>query len=274
MIKKIIKRIISKVRVEKLYPIKIPVMEGSFLKGKTAFISGGAGGIGFAIAERFIANGADIIISGRNKEKLKAACKKLGSNAHYVVLNLDNPENFDEVIFSIIPEFCSKIDILVNCSGIHGSSNFWDVTPLEWDEVMNVNLKGMYFLSQTFGKYFKKNQIAGHILNISSASALKHGKTPYEISKNGVRTITLGMAEEMIKFGIVVNCLAPGPTATSMLNMTNTSSLKWSGNPTGRVATPEEIANWAVLMVSDMGNYIVGDSFYVTGGSGTICIDR
>lgn len=273
-IKSIKRKIKSCFIKEKITPITIPFIEGEFLKDKNAVITGGAGGIGFAIAERFVANGANVVIAGRNEDRLIKACSNLGERAKYIVIDLDNCDSYEKKVNEIITSLYSRVDILVNSAGVHGPSDFWTITPNDWDEVMNANLKGMYFLCQAFGKYFRNNNIHGHILNISSASALKHGKTPYEISKNGVKTITLGLAEEMIKYGIVVNCLAPGPTATKMLNMGESSALNWPGNPSGRVATPTEIANWAVLMSSDMGNYIVGDSFYVTGGSGTICIDK
>lgn len=270
-----LKKIKNKVIREKIVPLKVPVFQGKLLEEKVALISGGAGGIGIAIAEQFIQNGCKVIITGTNEEKLKNACERLGNNSQYYVLDLLNPTVFDKCIQNISLLFNdNKIDILVNCAGTHGSSSFLDVSLEDWDSIMNINLRGMYFLNQSFGKYLIQNKIQGHILNISSASALKHGKTPYEISKNGVKCMTLGIAEELVKYGIVVNCLAPGPTATSMINLSENASLSWQGNPTGRVATPGEIANWAVFMASDLGNYIIGDSFYVTGGSGTICIDK
>lgn len=272
--KRLLKKLKSILVVEKLTAISTPVLEGKLLVNHTAFISGGTGGIGAAIAKRFIANGARVVIAGRDEEKLKNVCSELGEKATYVVLDITEPKQFDDVIEESSKKIQEKIDILVNSAGTHGPSDLWSVTPENWDTVMDTNLKGMYFLSQSFGKYYRKNSIRGHILNISSASALKPGKTPYEISKNGVKAVTLGLAAEMIKYGIVVNGLAPGPTATEMLHMDTRSSLRWPGNPSGRVATPEEIANWAVMLVSDMGNYVVGDSFYVTGGSGTICIDK
>lgn len=274
IIKRSLKKIKSIFVVEKLTAISTPILEGNLLVNQTAFISGGTGGIGAAIAKRFIANGARVVIAGRDEEKLKRVCSALGENATYVVLDITEPKQFDGVIEEASRKTRNRIDILVNCAGTHGPSDFWAVTPENWDAVMGTNLKGLYFLSQSFGNYYRTNNIRGHILNISSASALKLGKTPYEISKNGVEAVTRGLASEMIKYGIVVNGLAPGPTATGMLHMDTASSLHWPGNPSGRVATPEEIANWAVMLVSDMGNYVVGDSFYVTGGSGTICIDK
>ena len=116
------------------------------------------------------------------------------------------------------------------------------------------------------------NKVKGNILNVSSASALKPGWTPYEISKSGVKSLTLGVAAKLIKHGITVNAIAPGPVATKMIGMENSCDLAWPANPAGRVATPEEIGNMAVFMVSDSGKLIVGDTFYMTGGSGTISL--
>ncbi len=256
----------------KLSPVLVPVMEGDLLKNHTAFIVGGSGGIGYAIAERFVANGCQVIISGTNIEKLQKKVDELKNNTDFIVMDIRDIESIKKGIDEATKK--RKIDILVNAAGIHGPSDFWSITEDDWDSVINTNLKGMYFTSQIIAKYMRENEVKGHILNISSASALKLGKTPYEISKNAVKSMTMGLADECIKYGIVVNCLGPGPTATSMLNMDENSYLDWEGNPSGRVARPEEIANWAVYLASDIGNYVVGDSIYVTGGSGTICIDK
>lgn len=274
LIKKILKKLKKQFTLEKIVPIKVPVLEGHYLNNHVAFITGGTGGIGFAIAKRFSENGCKVIISGTNEQRLKCASEQI-ENSSFVVLDMMDIDHMANDLENELNKILDgeKIDILVNCAGTHGKSDFWTTTPEDWDMVMNVNLKGMYFMCQYFASYMRKNQIKGHILNISSASALKPGKTPYEISKNGVRSMTLGLAAELIRYGIVVNCLAPGPTATKMIQKEE-DSLNWSANPTGRVATVDEIANWAVLLVSHMGDYVVGDSFYVTGGSGTICIDK
>lgn len=269
-------KIKSKLVIETTKAITVPLLDGELLEGYTAFISGGTGGIGIAIAERFVANGCKVILSGRNEQKLISACSRIGSNCRYLVMDLNDDMNYSKIVAQTVSilDKNEKIDIVVNCAGVHGPSDFWTITPSDWDSVIDTNLKSMYFICQSFGRYMRDNNIHGHILNIGSASALKPGKTPYEISKNAVRALTLGVAAELIKYGIVVNCLAPGPTATSMLNRSESDSLAWPANPSGRIALPEEIANWAVLMASNMADYIVGDSLYVTGGSGTICIDK
>ena len=167
-----------------------------------------------------------------------------------------------------------KIDILVNSAGVHCKDIFGNVSISEWDNVMNINLKGVYFMTQTVANYMVDNGIKGHILNVSSASCAKPGWTPYEISKSALKSMTCGFAHKLIPYGIVVNSIAPGPVATEMLGRGAGDNLKWEGNPTGRMATAEEIANLAVTMVSDLGDLIVGDTYFISGGSGTICLDK
>ena len=274
MCKKLLKRIRRHLTIEKKVPVTVPVQTGRLLEGHCAFIAGGSGGIGSQIAKQFVENGCTVVISGTNESKLKSICQECGEQCTYLVVDLSNIASMKEAIARFLQTAENRIDILVNAAGVHGPADFWTVTESDYDEVMNINLKAAFFLSQQFAAYMRDNQIKGHILNISSASALKPGKTPYEISKNAMRAFTLGLADVCIPYGIVVNCLAPGPTATKMLNKDENSSLNWSGNPSGRIATPQEIANWAVMLASSFGDYIVGDSLYVTGGSGTICIDK
>lgn len=139
-----------------------------------------------------------------------------------------------------------------------------------YDAVMNTNLKGLFFMTQIVSNYMKEKKIKGHILNVSSAAALKPGYTPYEISKSGVRSFTLGAAAELIPYGIVVNAIAPGPVATAMLGRKEGDTLYTDCIPAKRFATPSEIGQLAVIMVSDMCDLVIGDTFYISGGSGTI----
>lgn len=140
------------------------------------------------------------------------------------------------------------------------------ITDLLW----HTNLKGLFFMTQIVSNYMKEKKIKGHILNVSSAAALKPGYTPYEISKSGVRSFTLGAAAELIPYGIVVNAIAPGPVATAMLGRKEGDTLYTDCIPAKRFATPSEIGQLAVIMVSDMCDLVIGDTFYISGGSGTI----
>ena len=135
--------------------------------------------------------------------------------------------------------------------------------------MLDTNLKGVFFLSKEIGHYFKDNQIKGNILNIASSSSLRPAASAYTISKWGIRGLTLGLAKVLAPYGITVNGLAPGQTATPMLMENNTEGNIISPSvPIGRYALPEEIANMAVILVSDMGRMIMGDIVYMTGGAG------
>lgn len=253
--------------------VSVNILKSSeeLLKGKIALIIGGTGGIGKAIAEAFISSGAKVVISGTNERKVQKTVEQLGINAKGMQIDLSHVSLFNEKITHVIEQFPEKrIDILVNCAGVHGDQKFGNVSEETYDMVMNTNLKGLFFMTQEVGNYMKRKGIKGHILNVSSAAALKPGYTPYEISKNAVKAFTLGAAAELIDYGIVVNAIAPGPVATSMLGYEEGSTLYTDCVPAKRFATPLEIAQLAVIMVSDMCNLVVGDTFYISGGSGTV----
>ncbi len=271
-----VKKLLKRFCIKEYHPFPVAHVASDLLSGKTALITGGSGGIGFAIAKKFAEAGACVILVGQNEEKLIRFCDEIGSEkAKYIVQNICVTQELDSVIersTQLFPD--SQIDILVNSAGLHGPSDFLKITEENYDSVMNINLKAMFFMSQKVGQYMIDHKIQGHILNVGSASGAKPAWTPYEISKWGVRGFTLGLARELIPYGIVVNSIAPGPVATSMLNMDESSNFSCPTNPSGRVSSPDEIANLALFMVSDLGNGIVGDTFFITGGSGTICIDK
>ncbi len=173
---------------------------------------------------------------------------------------------------AMFPE--NRIDILVNSAGVVSHSDFLDMSEQEYDSIMDINAKGTFFMSQAAAKYMIENRIKGHILNVTSSSALRPAWTPYQMSKWAVRGFTLGAADKLLPYGIVVNAIAPGPTATPMLGKNEGDSIYNAVCPARRFAMPSEIAALATFMVSDMGNMIVGDTFYMTGGSGTVTLHR
>ena len=125
-------------------------------------------------------------------------------------------------------------------------------------------------MGQGIAKYMIDNGIEGHILNVSSSSAQRPAWTPYEISKWAINGMTKGMADVLLPYGIIVNAIAPGPTATPMLIKNGDSCISNDNNLIGRFEMPSEIANLATFMVSNLGNMIVGDTVYISGGSGVI----
>ncbi len=148
-----------------------------------------------------------------------------------------------------------------------------NATEEEYDKVMDTNLKGAFFLSQMAGKYFVENKIRGNILNIASASSLRPADSAYTLSKWGLRALTLGLAKSLGEYGITVNGIAPGPTATPMMIKGDNANMALERIPLGRYIMPEEIANMGVTLVSEMGRSIMGDIVYMTGGAGNLTYD-
>ena len=268
-IKNKIKNVISLMKRKEKVPIIVPVANEKLLQNKVILISGGSGGLGSAMAKYMAKCGATVIIGGTNKEKLEQICTK-EDRISYIVLNLKDISSFERKIESIGKD----IDILINCAGINSGEPFFSVSEKTFDDIISVNLKGAYFLSQIVAKKMIEKGIKGHILNVSSASALRPASAPYAISKWAVNGMTKGLADVLIPYGIVVNAIAPGPTATEMLNKSVNDEISHDASPIGRYATVQEISNLAVFMVSNMGDLIVGDTYYISGGSGTISLHR
>ena len=250
-------------------PVYVPVLQNELLKGRTALITGGNGGIGFAIADAFLRAGAKVIISGRNKEKLNDAVTRLSSKGSVSCVQLDNtkPDSFGALLSEI-----GTFDILVNNAGYVGGGSFGNTSESEYDAVLDTNLKGTYFLSQEVARCWTENDTHGNILNVCSASSLRPGDSPYILSKWGMRSLTVGMAKRLIKHGIVVNGIAPGITDTDRFTHGEKDIGKQS-NPSGRMVTKEEIANMAVILVSPLCQMVVGDILYMTGGGAITTLD-
>lgn len=246
------------------------------LKGRCALITGGTSGIGFAIAKAFLDAGASVVITGRSQERLDKACAALGCDGRVYSCVLDNRDiksfaSTFQYILDII-RGVNIIDILVNNAGVRGA-RMPNADEETFDAVIDTNLKGVFFLSQLVGKYFKDNKIKGNILNVASSSSLRPAHSAYTLSKWGIRGLTLGLAKSLAPYGITVNGVAPGPTATPMLLEEGQTNIYHDGIPLGRYVMPEEIANMAVFLTSEMGRSILGDIVYMTGGAGVFCID-
>lgn len=283
IIKRVLKKLLEKLGVvskKEIYPVPLLTNLPQILNEKVALVVGGSGGIGFEIAKVFVNCGAKVIITGTNEEKLKRKVAEIetateSSNIKYVILNLNDIDSIEKSIIEAGEMFGNnRIDILVNSAGVNPKSSFGFVTEEEYDNVMNVNLKGVFFVCQHMSKYMIERNIKGHILNVSSASGIRPAWTPYEISKWGLNGFTKGLADYCIAHGIVVNAIAPGPVATDMLGKKEGDSIYNASSPSGRYAMPSEIANLAAFMVSDMGDLIIGDTYHITGGGGTISYHR
>lgn len=252
----------------------VQLSPNELLKGRRAIITGGSSGIGLAIAKSFVKAGASVLIAGRNPEKISKALSEIrnhetNSMCEGVELDTTNVSSFEEGLRQAAEKLGGSYDILVNCAGINGGHISY-VTEDEYDRIMDTNLKGVFFLSKLVGNYFKENHIEGNILNISSAASMRPALSAYQLSKWGLRGFTQGLARALAPYRITVNGIAPGPTLTPMLNKSIDDELTHHKNLIGRYAIPEEIANMAVILCSDMSRTIVGHTVFMSGGSGEI----
>lgn len=276
---RVAKAVLREMNLRQPKAVEIPaVADRELLSGHLALVTGGGSGIGLEIARRFAASGCKVVISGsREKRIIDAVAATESPNVKGLAIDVTDVAAMDDrisVAARLFPEM-PGIDILVNSAGVSaGGEGFESVTEEAWDKVLDTNLKGAYFMTQAVSRHMIARNLHGHVLNISSSSALRNAKTPYEISKWGMKGMTLGLAEALISEGIIVNAIAPGPTATAMLGKNSNGSLAHVQNPSGRLSHPGEIANLALVLASRYGDMIVGDTLYVTGGAGTICIDR
>lgn len=250
-------------------PVIIKDVKNNLLSGKTALITGGNSGIGYAIAKKFIDSGAKVIILARNPDKTKSIAEEL--QCSYIVADVMDTEKLMTIVGEYIKE--KQIDILVNSAGVLDKEPMLAKTSNGYDTVMNTNLKAAYFMCQIIANHMLTNGIKGHILNISSSSSKRPGWGPYQLSKHGLNAMTEGFAMRLAPNGITVNGIAPGITATPMQDDNLVEGSLTYDNPMRRAQSPEEIANLAVFMASDLGNSIIGDTVLMTGGSGNLSIN-
>lgn len=248
------------------------------LRGRVALITGGTSGIGYEIAKAFVNAGATVVITGRSITRVNKACSEIksffGTNTDIYGVELDNSQvsQFRRKLQQISDILDGKsIDIIVNNAGIRGG-HIGKATEKEYDSILDTNLKGVFFLIQMIAKEMIKNNIQGNILNIASASSVRPALSAYHISKWGIKGLTEGLARSLAPYGICVNAIAPGPTATPMLNKPGTTGddISHHRNLLGRYVTAEEVANMAVILVSDMSRSIIGDTIFMSGGGGVV----
>ncbi len=271
-LKHAIKQGIVALKAKNIQPVMQTVGDDCLLKGKTALVVGGSGGIGKAVAKAFLKNGANVVIAGTRRAKVDKVVLELGEKCAGVVVDLAEPETFSRVIDEAVA-FCGPIDILVNSAGVHtedvSMGGFLDFSVEEYDRILDINLRGVYFMVQSVAKRMISDKVSnGHILIVSSSAGNEPAWSPYRVSKWGLKGITEGMASALVPYGIVVNAIAPGSTATPLLGVEEGDSISAEDNRLGRFAMPEEIAEFAVMLASPMGDMVVGDTLYVSGGRG------
>ena len=242
------------------------------LTGKVAMVSGANDGIGQGIAIGLAEAGADIIALHRSPADVtKAEIEKLGRRCFTIQCDLSTMETIPEVMEKALAEF-GKIDILVNCAGAIHRTPALKYAEEDWDRVVDLNIKALFFLSQAVANSMVDRKIPGKIINIASMMSYQGGIfiPAYAASKGGVRTLTMEMSNEWGELGINVNAIAPGYVATKLTSALRDDpgrSKEILGRiPLHRWATPEDFKGIAVFLASEASDYINGITVPVDGG--------
>ena len=241
------------------------------LANHIAVVTGAGRGIGRAIALKFAAEGADIVVVSRtqeNSEKVAAEIRALGRKAWALAVDVADGAAVTAAADKILTD-CGKVDILVNNAGVTRDGLLMRMSDADWDTVLNTNLKGAFHFTRAFFRSFAK-QRAGRILNISSVIGLigNPGQSNYAASKAGLIGFTQSCARELAGRGVTVNAIAPGFIETDMTSDLN-EELKGhilKQIPLGKFGTGEDIANAALFLSSPGARYITGQVLTVDGG--------
>ncbi len=249
--------------------------EGMFmgiLQGRIAFISGASRGIGKAIALAFAKEGAVLGLVARDEAKLQevaAACLSAGASSVQVkAFDIQDKEACEEGVKSFAKD-AGGLDILVNNAGITRDNLLMRMGEEDWDKVLDINLKSVFFLTKAAARYIMKSKF-GRILNISSVIGVtgNAGQANYAASKGGLIALTKSLAKEFASRGVCVNALCPGMIDTDMTQElpkeTRQEILK--NIPLGRLGKPEDIAGLATFLASDQGSYITNQVCVIDGG--------
>lgn len=244
------------------------------LKGKTAIVTGGTRGIGFAIVKKYLDNGANVAIAGSRQESVEKALGKLtGFEGRIMGIwpDLCDPAQVAEA-FAAVREKFGSVDILANNAGVSSKTGLYDYTIEEFSKIIDLNVKAVFVCSQAAARIMKE-QGGGVIINTSSMVS-EYGQPSgcgYPASKFAVNGLTKSLARELAKDQIRVNAVAPGVTRTDMLaNLPQEMVDRVSaGIPLGRVGEPEDIANAYLYLASDQGSYVTGAVLHVDGAAMT-----
>lgn len=234
------------------------------LIGKRIVVTGGSRGIGKAIANKLIKEGAQVIITGRNEESLKKCSEELGCK--YMVLDMLDISSFDSFINNAVSKL-GGLDCLVNNAGVSlHEKSFFDVTEETFDVQVNTNFKGPLFLTQAFLKELRSNNRSGNVLFISSETGITMDIRPYGYTKAAINSMVQGLAYVLAKDNIRVNAIAPGITATEMTGFSAEDNLYCQSNMNDRVYLPEEVAETACFLLSDVSGCISGQIIACNNG--------
>lgn len=252
------------------------------LQGKRALISGGARGIGFGVAERFVQEGADVVLldyreellaesAERLRAKAQASGTRIESRIESIVCDLSDAAQIERTAEEAWASF-GGLDIVVNNAGIAVREPFTEIPYERWLAIINVNLNAMFRLSQLVGKRMIDAGIRGSFVNMASKNGLAGSSmlAHYNASKGGVVLLTQSMAVDLAPYGIRVNAVAPGfidtPLDRELKEKEGSTLALTTRTPMGRLGTVEETANAFLFLASDEASYITGITLVVDGG--------
>ncbi|BBZ43036.1 3-oxoacyl-ACP reductase FabG [Mycobacterium parmense] len=242
----------------------------SLLSGQTAVVTGGAQGLGLAIAERFVAEGARVVLGDVNLEATEAAAKQLGGDdvAAAVRCDVTRADDVQALVQTAVDRF-GGLDIMVNNAGITRDATMRKMTEEQFDQVIDVHLKGTWNGLRAAAAIMRENK-RGSIINMSSVSGKVGmiGQTNYSAAKAGIVGMSKAAAKELAYLGVRVNVIAPGLIRSAMTEAMpqHIWDQKEAEVPLGRAGEPSEVAGVAVFLASDLSSYMTGTVMEVTGG--------
>jgi NAD(P)-dependent dehydrogenase (short-subunit alcohol dehydrogenase family) len=245
------------------------------LDGKVAIVTGGAHGIGLAIAKRYVTEGAKVVIADVDAAAGEPAAHALGAACRFVATDVGDAAQAQRLIDGACAAF-GPLDILVNNAGIVHGADFLELKEADFDRVLRVNLKGAFLTGQSAARRMVEQVKAGcppgSIVNMSSVNAVLAipNQVPYCVSKGGLAQLTKVMALSLAPYGIRVNAIGPGSIMTDILKSVATDREAkrrlLSRTPLGRIGEPDEIAAVALFLASDDAAYVTGQTVYADGG--------
>ena len=240
------------------------------LNGRTALVTGGNQGIGWAIARAFAEHGARVVVNYPDDDRYPAELETLGPGAKAIKADVGQVAQI-AAMFDALDGQGIEIDILVNNAGIYPRAEVLELDEATWDAVHDVNLKGTFFCAQQAARRMARRG-AGTIVNLASVSALMPAANGahYCATKAGVVALTKSMALALAKHGITVNAIGPGLTDTAQprFGMTEQQMADYARDniPMGRMAQPEDIAKGALFLASDLASFMTGQTIFIDGG--------
>src|ERR1700722_9030819 len=251
------------------------------LADKVAIVTGGASGIGKAIAKRFFDEGARLVVADRDEAAAEALAKSLGAGAFSVPLEVTKQESIDHLV-AVVAEHAGSIDVLVNCAAVYALTPVTEVSREQWSTLFSVNVDGTFFTMQAVAKQMIKQGRGGKIINLASQAGRRGERlgAAYCATKAAVISLTQSAGLALIEHRINVNAIAPGIIDTPMWDVVDREFARLENIPVGekkrqisqqipygRMGQPEEVTGCGVFLASDDSDYVIAQTYGVDGGN-------